>query len=155
MDEKEEELKERHWGVLEGVEKVPYLPDSPCFGCGFVEPSRKAFQAFLRRSASPRRKPGASADGKDFFNTLIFEDMDSKLDILVEGQMALDAKIDRHYGEFREFASDTKFKFGIVFEKFNEVDDKFGVVFERFKEIDDKFEIVFEELHELRKERVR
>jgi hypothetical protein len=71
---------------------------------------------------------------------VLLEDLDSKLDILVEGQVALDTKIDRHYEEFREFVSDAKFKFGVVFEK--------------FEEMDDKFEIVFEELHELRKERV-
>jgi hypothetical protein len=85
---------------------------------------------------------------------VLLEDLDSKLDILVEGQMALDVKMDRHYDEFRDFVSDTKFKFGIVFEKFDEVDGKFKIVFEKLGEMDDKFEVVFEELHELRKERV-
>jgi tetrahydromethanopterin S-methyltransferase subunit G len=59
---------------------------------------------------------------------VILEDIDSKLDLVVEGHQTLDKKIDRHYGEFQEFRKEVDYKFEIVFEKFDEVDKRFDEV---------------------------
>lgn len=62
---------------------------------------------------------------------VVLEDIDSKLDLVVEGVGTLDKKTDRHYGEFQEFRKE---------------------VGQRFDEVDYKFEIVFGELRLIRNE---
>jgi len=59
---------------------------------------------------------------------VILEDIDSKLDLVVEGLETVDKKIDRHYGEFQEFRKEVDYKFEIVFEKFDKVDAQFSDV---------------------------
>ncbi len=48
---------------------------------------------------------------------VVLEDIDSKLDLVVEGHKALDTKIDKHHEEFREFRSEVNYKFGLVFDE--------------------------------------
>jgi len=48
---------------------------------------------------------------------VVLEHIDSKLDLVVEGQQALDQKIDKNHGEFREFRDEVNYKFGIVFDE--------------------------------------
>ena len=61
---------------------------------------------------------------------VILEDIDSKLDLVVEGVGTLDGKIDRHYGEFQEFRKDVGYKFELVFDELhlirNELKEKVG-----------------------------
>ncbi|PIY96465.1 hypothetical protein COY65_00650 [Candidatus Jorgensenbacteria bacterium CG_4_10_14_0_8_um_filter_39_13] len=61
---------------------------------------------------------------------VILEDIDSKLDLVVEGVGTLDGKIDRHYGEFQEFRKDVDYKFELVFDELhlirNELKEKVG-----------------------------
>jgi hypothetical protein len=70
------------------------------------------------------------------------EHLDSKLDLVLEGFSALDKKIDDNHEEFREFASDVKFNFGVVFGNLREL-RQFQV------DANLKFDVVFEELHEI------
>ena len=69
---------------------------------------------------------------------VVLEDIDSKLDLVLEGHQVLDKKIE----DFRKK----------VDERFNEVDYKFEVVFEKFDEIDVQFSDVKDELHIIRNE---
>lgn len=62
---------------------------------------------------------------------VVLEDIDSKLDLLVEGHRGLNEKIDKVDKKLDNFR--------------NEVD-------KRFNEVDYKFEIVFDELHLIRNE---
>lgn len=55
---------------------------------------------------------------------MLIEDLDSKMNLVLEGGEALDMKIDKNHAEFREFR----------------------------QEVNDKFEVVFEELYGIRKE---
>jgi len=48
---------------------------------------------------------------------VVLEDIDSKLDLVVEGVETVDKKIDRHYGEFQEFRKEVDYKFEIVFDE--------------------------------------
>ena len=48
---------------------------------------------------------------------VVLENIDSKLDLVVEGVGILDKKIDRHYGEFQEFRKDVDYKFELAFGK--------------------------------------
>ena len=57
---------------------------------------------------------------------VLLEDLDSKLDLVLEGHSGLDKKIDNLRGEMNE----------------------------RFKEVDYKFEVVFEQLHLIRNEKI-
>jgi len=73
-------------------------------------------------------KKELSAPERHFGVTL--EDIDSKLDLVVEGVGTLDGKIDRHYGEFQEFRKDVDYKFELVFDELhlirNELKEKVG-----------------------------
>ena len=44
------------------------------------------------------------------------EDIDSKLDLVLEGHRALDVKIDKNHEEFREFRKEANYKFGVLTE---------------------------------------
>ena len=61
---------------------------------------------------------------------VILENIDSKLDLVVEGQQALDHKIDTNHGEFRDFRKEVDFKFGVVFDELrlvrNDLKEKVG-----------------------------
>lgn len=60
----------------------------------------------------------------------VLEDIDSKLDLVVEGVGTLDKKIDRHHEEFQEFRKEVDYKFEIVFDELrlirNELKEKVG-----------------------------
>ena len=90
---------------------------------------------------------------------VILEDIDSKLDLVVEGQGALDVKIDKVDEKLEDFKKEVNYKFDIVFEKFDEVDQKFDKVDQkfdevdqRFDEVDQRFDEVTDELHVIRNE---
>ena len=90
---------------------------------------------------------------------VILEDIDSKLNLVVEGQGALDVKIDKVDEKLEDFKKEVNYKFDIVFEKFDEVDQKFDKVDQRFDEVDQRFDEVdqrfdevTDELHVIRNE---
>ena len=83
---------------------------------------------------------------------VILEDIDSKLNLVVEGQGALDVKIDKVDEKLEDFKKEVNYKFDIVFEKFDEVDQKFDEVDQRFDEVDQRFNEVTDELHVIRNE---
>lgn len=67
---------------------------------------------------------------------VLLEEMNSKIDIILEGHTGLDKKIDANHKEFQEFRKDVNFRF-------NEIDKKFGQVDKRFNGIDSNFKTVF------------
>ena len=77
---------------------------------------------------------------------VILEDIDSKIDFLVEGHQALDKKIDKVdsnlNGKIDSFKTEMDYKFETVFEKFNEVDKRFDEVDKRFEKVDKRFDEV-------------
>jgi len=80
---------------------------------------------------------------------VILEDIDSKLDLVVEGQGALDVKIDKVDEKLEDFKKEVNYKFDIVFEKFDEVDQKFDKVDQKFDEVDQKFDKVDQRFDEV------
>ena len=80
---------------------------------------------------------------------VILEDIDSKLDLVVEGQGALDVKIDKVDEKLEDFKKEVNYKFDIVFEKFDEVDQKFDKVDQKFDEVDQKFDEVDQRFDEV------
>jgi len=72
---------------------------------------------------------------------VILEDIDSKLDLVVEGQGALDVKIDKVDEKLEDFKKEVNYKFDIVFERFDEVD-------QRFDEVTDELHVIRNELKE-------
>jgi len=80
---------------------------------------------------------------------VILEDIDSKLDLVVEGQGALDVKIDKVDEKLEDFKKEVNYKFDIVFEKFDEVDQKFDEVDQKFDEVDQKFDEVDQRFDEV------
>jgi len=80
---------------------------------------------------------------------VILEDIDSKLDLVVEGQGALDVKIDKVDEKLEDFKKEVNYKFDIVFEKFDEVDQKFDKVDQKFDEVDQKFDKVDQKFDEV------
>jgi GTP-binding protein EngB required for normal cell division len=59
---------------------------------------------------------------------VILENIDSKMDLVVEGRKALDKKIDKVDEKLEDFKKEVDYKFEIVFEKFDEVDKRFDEV---------------------------
>ena len=80
---------------------------------------------------------------------VILEDIDSKLDLVVEGQGALDVKIDKVDEKLEDFKKEVNYKFDIVFEKFDEVDQKFDKVDQKFDKVDQKFDEVDQKFDEV------
>jgi len=80
---------------------------------------------------------------------VILEDIDSKLDLVVEGQGALDVKIDKVDEKLEDFKKEVNYKFDIVFEKFDEVDQKFDKVDQKFDKVDQKFDEVDQRFDEV------
>jgi septation ring formation regulator EzrA len=82
---------------------------------------------------------------------VVLEDIDSKLDLVVEGHQVLDKKIEDFRGEVNEKFKEVDYKFEIVFEKFDEVDKKFDEVDKRFDEVDKRFDEVDKRFDEVDK----
>ena len=96
---------------------------------------------------------------------VIMEDMNSKIDLLVEGYSSLDKKIDRVHAELKEdlndFKVETRGNFKIVFEQIsnvnidlqsfkNETRDNFKKVFEYLSRIDDEVQDIKSEILEIK-----
>jgi septation ring formation regulator EzrA len=82
---------------------------------------------------------------------VILEDIDSKLDLVVEGHQVLDKKIEDFRGEVNEKFKEVDYKFEVVFEKFDEVDKKFDEVDKKFDEVDKRFDEVDKRFDEVDK----
>lgn len=65
---------------------------------------------------------------------MVLENIDSKLDLIVEGHKALDKKVDRNHQEFQEFRQEVNYKFEVVFEKFDDVTDELRVIRNELKQ---------------------
>ena len=48
---------------------------------------------------------------------VILEDMDDKLNLIIDGHQALNKKIDNNHKEFQEFRGEVNYKFGVVFDE--------------------------------------
>jgi len=59
---------------------------------------------------------------------VILEDIDSKLQSTAEGIMMLNEKVDRHHEEFNDFKKEVDYKFDVVFERFEQIDQRFDEV---------------------------
>ncbi|MEK7634677.1 MAG: hypothetical protein AAB396_02245 [Patescibacteria group bacterium] len=61
---------------------------------------------------------------------VILENIDSKLDLVVEGVETINKKVDKHYGEFQEFRKEIDYKFDAVFDELhlirNDLKEKVG-----------------------------
>ncbi len=60
------------------------------------------------------KKMGLSTTKRHF--GVVLENIDSKLDLVVEGHKALDVKIDKNHEEFREFKKEVGYKFKVITE---------------------------------------
>ncbi len=65
---------------------------------------------------------------------VVLENIDSKLDLVVEGHKALDKKIDSNHHEFKEFKKEVNYKFDVVFERFDDVTDELRLIRNELKE---------------------
>jgi hypothetical protein len=76
------------------------------------------------------RKKTKNLNNKEHYVGALLENMDSKIDVLVDGHRVLDGKIDKHYYEFQDFRKEVNYKFDIVFEELhlirNELKEKVG-----------------------------
>lgn len=72
---------------------------------------------------------------------VVLENIDSKLDLVVEGQGALDVKIDKVDEKLEDFRKEVNYKFDVVFEKFDEIDTQFS-------DVKDELHIIRNELKE-------
>lgn len=70
---------------------------------------------------------------------VVLENIDSKLDLMVEGHKALDKKIDVNNHEFKK---EVNYKFEIVFEKFDNVTDELRLIRNELKEKVDRDEFL-------------
>lgn len=61
---------------------------------------------------------------------VILEHFDSKTELILEGQQALDRKIDLNHQEFKEFREEVNYKFDVVFDELhmirNDLKEKVG-----------------------------
>jgi FtsZ-binding cell division protein ZapB len=101
---------------------------------------------------------------------ILFEDIESKVEIALEDHARLDLKIDRVDEKLENFRRETTSNFNLVFEelydmrnhfmkidgKFNKIDKRFNKIDERFENIDQKFitidenfRMMFERLDEI------
>jgi hypothetical protein len=71
---------------------------------------------------------------------VLIENVDSKLDLVLEGQEGLQRQIDINHEEFKEFRAETNDKFEVITEALNEFKEEVGA----------KFEVTFEELNFMR-----
>ena len=84
---------------------------------------------------------------------VVLENIDSKLDLVVEGHQALDRKIDNKHTEFKEFEKVVNYKFEVLIEGVKTLDKKvdrhYGEFQEFRQEVDYKFEIVFDKFDDV------
>lgn len=108
----------------------------------------------IKRSKTKNQKKESSqpvlsrAEGIERRFGVILENIDSKIDLVVEGHKALDKKIDKNHQEFQEFRGEVNYKFEVVFDKFTEIDKKFIEVDKRFDEVTGELRIIRHELKE-------
>ena len=96
------------------------------------------------------KEKGKAADKRA--HGVLMEDLDAKLDLVLEGHSALDKKIDLHHEKFVEFKEETNFKFGIVFEKFGEIGGKFDGIDGRFDRVEGRLDKIDGALRDIRNE---
>ena len=84
------------------------------------------------RMKKQTKKPELNQSERHF--GVLLENMDSKFDLMLEGQQALDKKIDKNHQELREFRGEVDYKFGIVFEKLESIDDELKIIRNELKE---------------------
>ena len=72
---------------------------------------------------------------------VVLEDIDSKLDLVIEGHQGLDKKIDIVDKKVDSLHEEMDYKFGIVFEKFDKIDTQFS-------DVKDELHIIRNELKE-------
>ncbi len=74
---------------------------------------------------------------------VVLEDINSKLDLVVEGVGVLDRKIDKNHEEFKEFRKEVNYKFEVVFEKFASVESELHIIRNDLKEKIGRDEFLF------------
>ncbi|MEK7147196.1 MAG: hypothetical protein AAB772_02995 [Patescibacteria group bacterium] len=79
---------------------------------------------------------------------VILEDIDSKLDLVVEGHQVLDKKIDGVDAKVDNLQKEIDYKFDVVFEKFGEIDQRFEQVDQQFSEVKDELHLIRNDLKE-------
>jgi phage-related tail protein len=62
---------------------------------------------------------------------VLLEDLDSKLDLVLDGHKLLDRKIDGLGKELQEFKKDTKYKLDLIVKEIKEIKDKLDKVIYR------------------------
>lgn len=62
---------------------------------------------------------------------VLLEDLDSKLDLVLDGHKVLDKKIDGLGKELQEFKKDTKYKLDLIVKEIKEIKDKLDKVIYR------------------------
>jgi len=62
---------------------------------------------------------------------VLLEDLDSKLDLVLDGHKVLDKKIDGLGKELQEFKKDTKYKLDLIIKEIKEIKDKLDKVIYR------------------------
>lgn len=83
--------------------------------------------------------------------TVVLEDINSKLTLVLEQFSSLNVKIDHNHGDFLEFRDETRENFKIVGKRFEDVDKNFDIVKEYLFNIDDEIEYLKSELKEMKK----
>lgn len=81
-----------------------------------------------------KKKTKKDLNTKERQKGVILEDIDSKLDLVIEGHHSLDKKIDKNHQELQEFRNEVNYKFDVVFEKFDEVNDELRLIRNELKE---------------------
>ncbi len=100
--------------------------------------------------AKKKKDLNNSKNEAHYFGALL-ENMDSKIDVILEGHQVLDKKIGDLDEKFDKKISGLDEKFESLNEKVDSLDEKFGKKIEDFrKEVNYKFDIVFGELHLIR-----
>jgi uncharacterized coiled-coil DUF342 family protein len=97
-----------------------------------------------------KKKTDNSKNEAHYFGALL-ENMDSKIDIMLEGHQVLDKKIVDLDEKFDKKIDGLDEKFESLNEKVDGLNEKFDKKIEDFrKEVNYKFDIVFDELHLIR-----
>jgi chromosome segregation ATPase len=93
---------------------------------------------------------------KDHLGVLL-ENMDSKIDLILESHSALNKRIGDNHEEFREFCEENNHKFKIIIGKFSEMDRRFDgidanlkVALEYLFRIDEEIQDIKKEITELK-----
>jgi hypothetical protein len=78
-------------------------------------------------------------------NHMLIEYFDAKFNLLIDGYVALDKKID-------DFRAEVNEKFREIDTRLDAIETLLDAIEIRLQRIDDQFEVVFEELHDLHRE---